>query len=122
VFAALAAFTVVQFTHFVDNYTWIGSSSRQELFEAGVPVLLHKAFATPGPVYIDYDDRYAQTHAFWYAAAHHLSSARVQRLGDGFIPPKGSKVFGRLVACDYVCVETARINDYWIARAEGPKP
>jgi 4-amino-4-deoxy-L-arabinose transferase-like glycosyltransferase len=121
-FVALTAFSVVQFTHFVDNYTWIGSSSRQELFEAGVPVLLHKAFATPGPIYIDYDDRYAQTHALWYVAAHHLPPARVHRLGDGFIPPKGSKVFGRLVACDYVCVETARINDYWIARAEGPKP
>jgi hypothetical protein len=119
---ALAAVTVVQFTHFVNNYTLIGSSSRQQLFEAGVPILLQQGLSSPGPIYIDYDDRYALTHAYWYAAEHHLPSSRVQRLGDGFTPPKGSKVFGRLVACDYVCVEKARIYDYWLARAEGPTP
>jgi 4-amino-4-deoxy-L-arabinose transferase-like glycosyltransferase len=119
---ALAVLTVVQFTHFVNNYTLIGASSRQQLFETGAPILLQKAFSTPGPIHIDYDDRYAQTHALWYVTEHHLPSGRVQRLGDGFIPPRGSKVFGRLVACDYVCVETARIYDYWLARAEGPKP
>ena len=95
---------------------------RVELFEAGVPVLLREAFDRDRTVYVDYDDRYAQTHLLWYAAAHGIPGSRVQILPDGGIPSAGSMVFGRYQTCDYVCVELDRSYSYWIAKAKGPKP
>jgi 4-amino-4-deoxy-L-arabinose transferase-like glycosyltransferase len=111
---------VVQFGQFLNAYT-VNGPHRTELFEAGVPVLLQHAFAGGRTVYVDHDDRYAQTHALWYAVSHGLGRARVSILPDGGIPPNGSMVFGRLQPCDYVCPHVAESYDYWIATAAGPK-
>ena len=116
--AALAAGVVVQFAHFAHVYESRGPA-RTELFEAGVPRLLERAFAGGGSVYVDFDDRYAQTHALWYAVSHGLARSRVSILPDGGVPPAGSTVFGRFQACDYVCTELDRSHTYWIAQA-GP--
>lgn len=117
----LAAGVAVQFGIFLHWYG-IRGPARTELFEAGVPALLQQAFAGGATVYIDHDDRYAQTHALWYAVSHGLPRARVSILPDGGMPPPGSMVFGRLQACDYVCTQLGAAQTYWIAKAVGPKP
>ena len=114
--------TVVQLANFVDVYTERGRSTRLALFEAAVPALLERAFAREGPVYVDYDDRAALTHAQWYAVSHGLPLERVVRLADGAIAPAGATVFGRVQACDYVCRRIASADTYWVAVAVGPKP
>jgi hypothetical protein len=118
--AVLAATVALQVNDFVDVYR-TGGPPRAELFETGVPTLLRHAFEED-TVYIDYDDRYAQTHALWYAAEHRIPRSRVSILPDGGVPPRGSMVFGRLQACDYVCAELDRSHEYWIAEALGPRP
>jgi hypothetical protein len=115
---ALAVGVAVQFAHFAHVYTSRGPA-RTELFEAGVPGLLDRAFAEGAVVYVDFDDRYAQTHALWYAVSHGLGRARVSILPDGGVPPPGSIVFGRFQACDFVCAELERSHTYWIAQARG---
>jgi hypothetical protein len=75
-----------------------------------------------GTVYVDFDDRYAQTHALWYAASRGFEADRVSILLDGGVPPVGSVVFGRFQTCDFACREIDRSYDYWIARVTGPKP
>ena len=120
--AALALVTVLQLGSFVDVYAERGRSSRLALFEADVPSLLERAFAREGPVYVDYDDRAALTHAQWYAVAHGEPFERVVRLSDGAIAPTGATVFGRVQACDYVCRRIASADTYWVAEAVGPKP
>jgi hypothetical protein len=115
---ALGALVAVQVADFADAYR-TGALPRGELFEAGVPALLDRAFGSE-TVFIDYDDRSAQTHALWYAAEHGLPRSRVSILSDGAAPPVGSMVFGRLQPCDYTCVELARSYEYWIARAAKP--
>ena len=120
--AALVLVTVLQLARFVDVYAERGRSSRLALFEADVPTLLERAFAREGPVYVDYDDRAALTHAQWYAVAHGLPFERVVRLSDGAIAPTGATVFGRVQACDYVCRRIASADTYWVAEAVGPKP
>jgi hypothetical protein len=117
--AALAAGVAVQFVHFAHVYDSRGPA-RTELFEAGVPRLLDRAFADGASVYVDFDDRYAQTHALWYAVSHGIGRSRVSILPDGGVPPPGSTVFGRFQACDYVCSELDRSHSYWIAQARGP--
>jgi len=119
--AALVAGVVAQFAQFERSYENNGPT-RTELFEAGVSPLLERAFAGNRSVYIDYDDRYAQTHALWYAVSHGMSSSRVSILPDGGIPPAGSIVFGRYQACDYICTELDRSHSYWIAKAAGTTP
>lgn len=119
---ALAVAVGVQFAQFLSVYRDRGGPTRMQLFEAGVPGLLARAFADDRTVYIDYDDRYALTHALWYAVEHGIPRERVSRLPDGYIPAKGSMVFGRLQECDYVCNELGRSYEYWIALAAGPKP
>jgi hypothetical protein len=114
---ALAVLAAVQVGDFASAYR-TGAAPRAELFEAGVPALLGRAFAA-GTVYIDYDDRSAQTHALWYAAEHGIPRSRVSILSDGGVPPRGSMVFGRLQPCDYACDELDRSYEYWIARAVG---
>jgi hypothetical protein len=118
---ALAVGVVVQFVQFERAYGSHGPG-RTELFEAGVPRLLERAFAHNGSVYVDYDDRYVQTHALWYAVSHDEPRTRVSILPDGGIPPSGSIVFGRLQECDFVCTELERSHSYWIAQALGPRP
>ena len=120
--AALMLVTVLHLADFVEIYTERGRNSRLELFEADVPALLASAFAREGPVYVDYDDRAALTHAQWYAVAHGLPLERVVRLSDGGIAPTGATVFGRVQACDYVCRRIASADTYWVAEAVGPKP
>lgn len=119
--AAVAIGVGVQFWHFFDTYR-VRGAERTELFEAGVPALLEQAFAADRTVFVDYDDRYALTHALWYAVSHGLPEDRVSRLADGGVPAAGSMVFGRLQECDYVCDELARSHEYWIATAVGPRP
>ena len=109
--AGLTLLVAAQFAHFLHVYRTVGPR-RVELFEAGVPVLLREAFDHDRTVYVDYDDRYAQTHLLWYAAAHGIPRSRVQILPDGGIPPVGSMVFGRYQTCDYVCVELDRSYSY----------
>jgi 4-amino-4-deoxy-L-arabinose transferase-like glycosyltransferase len=120
--AALVLVTVVQLANFVEVYSERGRSSRLLLFEANVPALLERAFARDGPVYVDYDDRAALTHAQWYAVAHGQPFERVVRLPDGAVAPTGATVFGRVQACDYVCRRIASADTYWVAEAVGPKP
>lgn len=118
--AALAAVTILQLADFLDVYTSRGVSSRAGLFEARVPSLLEGAFAEPGPVHIDYDDRYAITHAQWYAVSRGIPLERIVRLPDGGVPPPGSTVFGRFQECDYECERLDEGDTYWVARATGP--
>jgi 4-amino-4-deoxy-L-arabinose transferase-like glycosyltransferase len=120
--AALVLVTVLHLADFVEIYTERGRSSRLALFESDVPTLLERAFAREGPVYVDYDDRAALTHAQWYAVAHGLPFDRVVRLSDGAVAPTGATVFGRVQACDYVCRRIASADTYWVAEAVGPRP
>ena len=119
--AAVALAVGAQFWHFNEVFSTRGDD-RTTLFEAGVPDLLRQAFADGRTVFIDYDDRYAQTHALWYAVSNGIRTERVSILADGGIPPAGSMVFGRFQACDYVCQELRRWHEYWIATAVGPRP
>jgi hypothetical protein len=118
---ALALSVVLQFAQFLDEYRTRGPG-RVALFEAGVEPLLAQAFATGAPVYIDFDDRGAQAEARWHAAEAGLPDDRVVILPDGGIPPPGSIVFARFQECDYVCERFATWEEYWLARAIGPKP
>ncbi len=118
--AVLAAAVAVQFVQFLYEYRTRGPR-RSVLFDAGVPALLDRAFANGNTIYIDYDDRGAQAQARWHAAESGLPRDRVQILPDGGIPPKGSTVFGLFQECDYVCTKFGRWENYWLARAIGPK-
>ena len=108
-----------QFAQFLGSYRTRGPA-RVQLFEAGIAPLLAPHFDAGEVIHIDYDDRYAKAHARWYAATKGFFD-RVAILPDGGIPPAGSVVFGRFQECDYVCEETARFEDYWVARAVGPR-
>jgi 4-amino-4-deoxy-L-arabinose transferase-like glycosyltransferase len=118
--AALVAVTAVHLADFLHVYTERGRSSRLELFEANVPHLLGRAFRD-GDVYVDFDDRYAITHAQWYAVSRGLGLDRVVRLSDGAVAPVGATVFGRFQECDYRCERVAEADTYWVARALGPR-
>ena len=122
--AVLAASTLGQFFWALHWYD-LNGPRRVVFFQADVPALLQRAFAQSkdGKIYIDYDDHGAHAHAWWYAAWKHIALSRVVILPDGGIPPPGSMVFGRLQPCDYVCTKLETVDqDYWIARAVGPKP
>jgi 4-amino-4-deoxy-L-arabinose transferase-like glycosyltransferase len=114
----LAVTVVVQFIQFVDAYRLRGPA-RLVLFDAGVDPLLRKAFATGKTIYIDYDDRGAQTQARWHAVEDGVPLQRIQVLPDGGIPPAGSAVFGLFQECDYACRKFARWGQYWLATAVG---
>jgi 4-amino-4-deoxy-L-arabinose transferase-like glycosyltransferase len=118
---ALAATIVLQFFQFFDSYRTRGPR-RLVLFDAGVEQLLRPAFATRKTIYIDHDDRDAQTEARWHAADDGVPVARIQTLPDGGIPPRGSIVFGRFQTCDYICRKYAVWQTYWLAKAVGPRP
>jgi len=117
----LALAIVLQFVQFLDEYRTRGPG-RLVLFDAGVEPLLERAFSGGKILYIDYDDRGAQAQARWYAAETDLPDSRVVVLPDGGIPPRGSTVLVLFQECDYVCVELARWEDYWLARVVGPRP
>jgi hypothetical protein len=119
--SVLAATMVLQFSQFLDSYRTRGPR-RLVLFDAGVEQLLRPAFATRETIYIDYDDRDAQTEARWHAVDDGVPVERVRTLPDGGIPPRGSLVFGRFQTCDYVCRKYAVWATYWLARAVGPRP
>ena len=119
--AVLAASVGVQFAQFLDSYRTRGPG-RLVLFEAGVAPLLEGAFERGETIHVDVDDRGARAELFWYAAEHGIPRDRVVTVPDGAIPPVGSTVFGRFQECDYVCEEYARRDQYWLARAVGPKP
>lgn len=118
--AVLGALVAVQFGHFVDVYRWRGQT-RTVVFEAGVPQLLGQAFAGGRTVYVDFDDRHAQTFALWYAAEHGIARGRVSILPDGGMPPLGSRVFGAGQECDFACSRIAESAPYWVARTDGSK-
>jgi 4-amino-4-deoxy-L-arabinose transferase-like glycosyltransferase len=118
--AVLAVTALVQLGQFLHAYT-VSGPNRTQLFEAGVPELLQSAFGHDATVYIDHDDRYAQTHALWYAVSHGIPRSRVSILPDGGIAPTGATVFGRVQPCDYVCNKTQTSYDYWLATAVGAK-
>ena len=118
--AVLVVSVGLQFVQFLDAYRTNGPG-RLVLFDAGVVPLLAGPFADGKTVYIDHDDRDAQTEAQWHAVADGLPRSRISILPDGGIPPRGAVVFGRFQPCDYVCVKTASWDAYWVARAEGPK-
>jgi hypothetical protein len=118
--AAIVVAGAVQFALFVHDYSTDGPL-RTGRFEAGVPGLLQQAWANGGTVYVDYDDLEPLTLARWYALDKGLREARVVRLPDGGIPPKGSTALGRTQPCDYRCTRIAQSGDYWLARAEGPR-
>ena len=117
----LALAVAVQFVQFLDAYRTRGPA-RTVLFDAGVAPLLSQAFAGGKSIYIDYDDRGAQAQARWYAAESGLPGDRVDILPDGGIPPPGSTVFGLFQECDYVCQKFAQWENYWLAKAIGPRP
>jgi hypothetical protein len=117
----LALAVAVQFVQFLDAYRTRGPA-RTVLFDAGVAPLLSQAFAGGKSIYIDYDDRGAQAQARWYAAESGLPDDRVDILPDGGIPPPGSTVFGLFQECDYVCQKFAQWENYWLAKAVGPRP
>jgi hypothetical protein len=118
----LVAVTVaVQFVQFLHAYR-VRGPARLVLFDAGVDPLLRQAFVTGKTIYIDYDDRGAQTQSHWHAVEDGVPRDRIQVLPDGGIPPKGSVVFGLFQACDYVCTKFATWQNYWLARAIGPRP
>jgi hypothetical protein len=110
-----------QFLEFLHAYRTRGPA-RVVLFEAGVKPLLAQAFASGRPIYIDYDDRGAQAQARWHAAEAGLARDRIRILPDGGIPPRGSTVFGLFQDCDYVCRKFAHWENYWLAKAIGPRP
>jgi hypothetical protein len=116
--AVLGVAVALQFVQFLHEYRTRGPA-RTVLFDAGVPALLD--FANGSAIYIDYDDRGAQAQARWHAAESGLPRDRVQILPDGGIPPKGSTVFGLFQECDYVCTKFARWENYWLAKAIGPR-
>ncbi len=117
----LALAVGVQFLQFLHAYRTRGPA-RLVLFDAGVDSLLRRAFSADKTIYIDYDDRGAQTQAHWHAAADGVPVDRIQVLPDGGIPPRGSLVFGLFQECDYVCNKFAEWEDYWLATAVGPRP
>jgi 4-amino-4-deoxy-L-arabinose transferase-like glycosyltransferase len=117
----LALAVGVQFLQFLHAYRTRGPA-RLVLFDAGVDPLLKRAFAADKTIYIDYDDRGAQTQAHWHAAEDGVPIDRIQVLPDGGIPPRGSLVFGLFQECDYVCRKFAQWEDYWLATAVGPRP
>jgi Dolichyl-phosphate-mannose-protein mannosyltransferase len=121
VLAAVAVTIGFQFVDFLDAYRLRGPA-RLALFDAGVDPLLQRAFRTGKTIYIDYDDRGAQTQAHWHAAEDGVPLARIEILPDGGIPPPGSTVFGLFQECDYVCNVFARWEKYWLATAAGPRP
>ena len=100
--AVAAAALFAQWAYFVDEYS-SHRPSRTALFDADVPRLLQRAFSGGATVYMDHDDRYAETQARWYALTHHIDRARVSVLPDGGFAPPGAMVFGRTQACDYAC-------------------
>jgi MFS family permease len=110
-----------QFAQFLDSYRTRGPA-RVVLFEDGLEPLLEPAFAGGEVIHVDYDDRHAQAQVRWRAAAAGLPDDRVAILPDGGVPPTGGLVFGRFQECDYVCEEFARWEEYWLARAVGPRP
>jgi hypothetical protein len=120
--AGLAAVAVVasaaQFGHFLDTYRERGGPGRAVLYEAGVPPLLEQAFAGGGTVYMDLDEPRAHAHARWHAVTRGVPVERAVVLADGGVPPDGATVFGRFQPCDFTCVEFARWDTYWLARAE----
>jgi hypothetical protein len=118
--AALLALAATQFAFFVENYATEGSL-RTGRFEAGVPLLLERAWANDGTVYVDYDDLEPLALARWYALTSGVDQSRVVRLPDGGIPPVGAVAFGRTQECDYVCELLDEASDYWIARVVGPR-
>ena len=117
----VAATVAVQFVQFLHAYQ-VRGPARVVLFDAGVDPLLRRAFATGKTIYIDYDDRGAQTQAHWHAVEDGVPRDRIQVLPDGGIPPNGSVVFGLFQACDYVCNKFATWQNYWLARAVAPRP
>jgi 4-amino-4-deoxy-L-arabinose transferase-like glycosyltransferase len=117
----LALAVGVQFLQFLHAYRTRGPA-RLVLFDTGVDPLLKRAFAADKTIYIDYDDRGAQTQAHWHAAEDGVPIDRIQVLPDGGIPPRGSLVFGLFQECDYVCRKFAQWEDYWLATAVGPRP
>ena len=119
--AVLAVAVGVQFLQFLHAYR-VRGPARLVLFDAGVDPLLKQAFATDKTIYVDYDDRGAQTQARWHAAEDGVPVDRVQVLPDGGIPPRGSTVFGLFQECDYVCHKFAQWQQYWLATAVGPRP
>jgi hypothetical protein len=106
--AVLAAGVVTQVVWF-EHWFGVNGPNRTLFFEAEVPALVQQAFANGATVYIDYDDRYAQTQAEWYVVSHHLPRERV--------PPPQSIVLGRFQECDYTCTRLAEADTYWIARS-----
>jgi len=120
VLGVLAVTVVVQFVQFLDAYRLRGPA-RLVLFDAGVDPLLRQAFATGKTIYIDYDDRGAQTQAHWHAVEDGVPVNRIQVLPDGGIPQKGSVVFGLSQSCDYVCEKFSTWENYWLAKAVGPR-
>jgi hypothetical protein len=119
--AVLAVTVALQFAQFLHAYR-VRGPARLVLFDAGVDPLLRQAFASGKTIYIDYDDRGAQTQARWHAAEDGVPLDRIQVLPDGGIPPRGSTVFGLFQECDYVCHKFARWQRYWLASAVGPRP
>ena len=120
--AALLAVSVgAQFVQFLDIYRTRGPA-RLVLFEAGVRPLLEQPFAAGETIYVDFDDRGAQAQVRWHAAEAGLPQGRIVILPDGGIPPPGSLVFARFQECDYVCEKFASWEEYWLARAVGPRP
>jgi 4-amino-4-deoxy-L-arabinose transferase-like glycosyltransferase len=119
--AVVAVTVAVQFAQFLHAYR-VRGPARLVLFDAGVDGLLRQAFTTGKTIYIDYDDRGAQTQAHWHAVEEGVPRTRIQVLPDGGIPPKGSVVFGLFQQCDYVCNKFATWENYWLARAAGPRP
>lgn len=118
--AVLAVTVTFQFTQFLHAYRLRGPA-RLVLFDAGVDPLLRQAFASGKTIYIDYDDRGAQTQARWHAVEDGIPFNRIQVLPDGGIPPRGATVFGLFQACDYVCKKFVQWENYWLARAVGPR-
>ena len=118
--AVLALSIVVQFGAFLDSYRTRGPA-RVVLFEAGVEPLLEQLLAEGETIYVDFDDRGAQTQARWRAVESGVPRNRIVVLPDGGIPPPDSVVFARFQECDYVCERFASWEDYWLARAVGPR-
>jgi len=114
----LAGGVVAQFAWFEHAFR-VAGPQRDVFYEAGVPRLLSQVFGIGGAVYVDHDDRYAQTQALWYAVSNGLDRSRVTILPDGGAPPAGSFVFGRTQACDFACTQVAASGEFWVARADG---
>ena len=122
ILGVLAVAAVAEWAFFVSVYSDRGSVDRATVFETDVPALVARGLADGRTIYVDHDDPYALTMGQWYAVSHGLPQSRVVRLGDGAIPAAGSMVLGRTQACDYVCVQLAEADSFWLARAAGPKP